>query len=72
MVVNVGVFVVNYDNGYIGNVIKVDFMSFVVINVMKWVKENIDYGDFMNFGLGGNVVVNEVVFFLVGYLGIFM
>ncbi|MCM8608070.1 MULTISPECIES: ABC transporter substrate-binding protein [Lactiplantibacillus] len=69
---NAGVPVANHDNGHTGNATKVDFTSPAAINAMKWVKENIDYGDFMNFGSGGNAAANEAASFLSGHLGIFM
>lgn len=72
LVANAGVPVANHDNGHTGNATKVDFTSPAAINAMKWVKENIDYGDFMNFGSGGNAAANEAASFLSGHLGIFM
>ncbi|MCE6030224.1 ABC transporter substrate-binding protein [Lactiplantibacillus pentosus] len=72
LVANAGVPVANHDNGHTGNATKVDFTSPAAINAMKWVKENIDYGDFMNFGSGGNAATNEAASFLSGHLGIFM
>ncbi|MBS0951639.1 extracellular solute-binding protein [Lactiplantibacillus plantarum] len=72
LVANAGVPVANRDNGHTGNATKVDFTSPAAINAMKWVKENIDYGDFMNFGSGGNAAANEAASFLAGHLGIFM
>ncbi|EIW14140.1 glycerol-3-phosphate ABC transporter, substrate binding protein [Lactiplantibacillus pentosus KCA1] len=72
LVANAGVPVANHDNGHTGNATKVDFTSPAAINTMKWVKENIDYGDFMNFGSGGNAAANEAASFLSGHLGIFM
>lgn len=72
LVANAGVPVANHDNGHTGNATKVDFTSPAAINAMKWGKENIDYGDFMNFGSGGNAAANEAASFLSGHLGIFM
>lgn len=72
LVANAGVPVANHDNGHTGNATKVNFTSPAAINAMKWVKENIDYGDFMNFGSGGNAAANEAASFLSGHLGIFM
>lgn len=72
LVANAGVPVANHDNGHTGNATKVDFTSPAAINAMKWVKENIDYGDFMNFGSGGDAAANEAASFLSGHLGIFM
>ncbi|MCT3065692.1 ABC transporter substrate-binding protein [Lactiplantibacillus pentosus] len=72
LVANAGVPVANHDNGHTGNATKVDFTSPAAINAMKWVKENIDYGDFMNFGSRGNAAANEAASFLSGHLGIFM
>jgi len=62
----------NHGNGHEGDATKVSFTSPSAINVMKWVKENIDYGDFINFGSGGNSSANEAASFLSGHLGIFM
>ncbi|WP_285228339.1 extracellular solute-binding protein [Lactiplantibacillus paraplantarum] len=72
LVANAGVPVANHNNGHTGNATKVDFTSPAAINAMKWVKENIDYGDFMNFGSGGNAAANEAASFLAEHLGIFM
>ncbi|WP_370447985.1 extracellular solute-binding protein [Lactobacillus sp. CBA3606] len=62
----------NHNNGHTGNATKVDFTSPAAIQAMNWVKTNIDYGDFMNFGSGGNASANEAAAFLSGHLGIFM
>lgn len=72
LVANAGVPLTNHDNGHTGNATKADFTSPAAIKAMEWVKENIDAGDFMNFGSGGNASANESASFLSGHLGIFM
>ncbi|RRK09967.1 ABC transporter substrate-binding protein [Lactiplantibacillus garii] len=72
LVANAGVPLANHNNGHTGDATKVDFTSPAAIKAMQWVKENIDYGDFINFGSGGNASANEAASFLSGHLGIFM
>ncbi|WP_318766615.1 ABC transporter substrate-binding protein [Lactiplantibacillus carotarum] len=72
LVANAGVPLANQNNGHSGTATKVNFTSPAAIKAMEWVKENIDYGDFINFGSGGNASANEAASFLSGHLGIFM
>lgn len=63
---------VNHGDGHIGNPTKIDLNNPTTVKYLKWIRTNIKFGDFVNYGSGASAETNEIAAFLAGKLGIFV
>ncbi|MQS76753.1 ABC transporter substrate-binding protein [Companilactobacillus halodurans] len=69
---NAGTQIANQNDGHTGNPTEVKVNNPEAVKFMKWIKENIKAGDFINYGSGGSAGANQTAGFLSDKVGIFI